>query len=69
MAATGVSRRGSVAETDIVPPTGTISSIFSAVGLANDEDTISIDHGACEEQIIVDESIKLMSTHRLSIDG
>jgi hypothetical protein len=69
MAATGASETESVAETHIVSPSGTISSIFSAIGLENDGDIINIDNGVCKERILSDESIKLISTDRLSIDG
>lgn len=69
MAATGVSRTESVAETHIVSPSGTSNSILSAIGLANDGDTINTDNGVCKEGILVDEPIRLISTDRLCIGG
>jgi hypothetical protein len=69
MAATRVPKTESVAETHIVSPSGTISSILSAIGLANDGDRNDRDNRVCKERIVFDESIKLINTDRPSMDN
>jgi hypothetical protein len=68
MAATGVPKTGSVAETHIVFPSAAISSILSAIGLANAGDRNNRDNRVCKGRIVFDESIKLLNTDRPSMD-
>ncbi len=69
MAATGVSKTESVAETHIVSPFGAISSILSAIGLANAGGRNNRDNRVCKGRIVFDESIKLINTDRPSMDN